>query len=189
MISLTFVGLFFSLTFSTSSFWRAVEAKARSLALLCYRCLRKLVGGSWKCFFIGIYFTAFLPATLKLWPNLLLNWYVCAFSAVRGIAQWDRYRILDTSQRERANKPRERSAWKMREREWERGGIAEKSVEWIFPQALFSVRVWVFVIQVAPVVVGADVRPCKSFMRDKHRRQSKCEFCVLLSEGLFYEIN
>lgn len=76
--------------------------------------------------FIGIYFTAFRTllftclledgkeAKRKLFspfhPNLLLNGYVCAFSAVRKIAQWrDRYR-LPYAEQHRAHSSRRENA-------------------------------------------------------------------------------
>jgi hypothetical protein len=53
------------------------------------------------------------------------------------------------------------------------------AVEWIFPQASFSVWILVFVIQVAFDGSRADVQPCKESQvkEKKGRRQSKCESC------------
>lgn len=142
-------------------------------------------------------------------PNLLLNGYVCAFSAVRKIAQWrDRYRLpyaeqhrAHSSRRENASERsssqrrenRERNRWKIENAfSHNLASLVLSNGFSLKPYFQFGFWVsWFKLISTPPVQTYYSPRAKGKTEKEKEKqeRQSKCEFCVPLSVGLLYDIN
>lgn len=147
--------------------------------------------------FIGIYFTAFLiPLPASFHPNLLLNGYVCAFTAVRWIAQWrDRYRLLKHEANEQTSVT---ESVRERKRRTESAGKLKTLLCFVLLSNEFSLKPYIqfgfwfsrFKLRFCrcAVQILSAVCCCRGKRRAR-KRQSKCEFCVLLSVGLLYDIN
>lgn len=196
MISLTFFSLIV-VSFSSSS-WRAVKVKISPNISTCAKA------------FIEIYFTGkenprktvaltnlsrrkgklfFRFCLISCWMDTFAHFrrskelhneeiaiaYTRIFRSIyERIQQWEKRREI-----------REENAGKLKMLFLAQSRFAH-AVEWIFPQALFSVWVLVFVIQVGVVRAESIISLQKGKQQQK---QPKCELCLLLSVELFYEIN
>lgn len=157
--------------------------------------------------------TLWLPACKTFVLISLLNGYVCAFLAVRRIAQWDRYRLYSKRTRKTGADGRE---WKLF---GEKGAGKLKMLSRSHPRSLhgvlsngFSLKhyfqfgfwfSWFKLLLTAAVQKYNrasreqnlnSVKKATIFGKSRARewskpRQSKCECCVPLSVGLLYDIN
>lgn len=140
--------------------------------------------------FIGIYFTALSPRLPGASLLILISCWMDTFAHFRRSEKLDKFgKIAIACERNdrRREKSREQRVGKLKMFFLAETRSLARAVEWIFPQALFSVWVLVFVIQVAFDGGRANVHPVQKKKQSKAKwRQSKC---VLLSVGLLYDIN
>lgn len=141
----------------------------------------------------------------------LLNGYVCAFLAVRRIAQWDRYRLYSTRTRKTGAGGENSSSFpeRMALENWKcflAPILARSAVccRMDFPSSIIfslgfgfhdSSCFWRQPCRRSSVQAGNRISISVNFLGRTEGgewnkpRQSKCECCVLLSVGLLYDIN